>query len=124
MINNSKKICRVFFLSIFNVSYGFLFFYFLPTLLLFAFNRSKGDAYNNPDGLIFIIPAWIILILSIICPLYINFYNIKKLNTKKHLIIVVVIAVIALIIGATVGIIKTNETYYVNYTNILKELGL
>lgn len=124
MINNSKKICRVLFLSIFNACYGFLFFYVLPTILLIAFNKSKGAAYNNPDGLIFIIPAWIILILSIICPLYINFHNIKKLSTKKYLIIAVVIAVIALIIGATVGIIKTNETYYVNYTNILKELGL
>jgi len=114
-----KKFIKISLPFIFNAGYGFLVFYIFPSLLLLAFNRTKG-AVNNPDGKIFVPIALFLIILIPVLFFLINKVIIKKLFSDKK---VLIIFVFAFIIGAAIAIVKTNATYSINYTNILKELA-
>lgn len=105
-------------LSVANALYGFVSFYILPTLLVIAFNRTKGDV-NNPDGKLFVPFGWICLILIPLLLVWGNYAAIKRyFASKKHFIL----AVAALALGAVFAVVLVNKNYSVNYTNILKEL--
>jgi len=114
-----KKFIKISFPLIFNAGYGYLVFYIFPTLLLFAFNRTKG-AVNNPDGELFIPFAWLLMILIPIIFFFVNKAIINKCYSNKKFF---AISVVFFIVGATIGVINTNATYSINYTNILNELG-
>lgn len=118
MTTRIKKLITLSVSLIVNLIYGFGTLYIFPTLLLFAFNRSKG-AVNNPDGELFIPFAWFLLILIPALFIIINLIITKKIfSSRKYIILFIA----AFIIGGVFGVITTNATYSTNYTNILIEL--
>ncbi len=119
MLTRIKNLIKISFLLILNAIYGFFVFYILPTLLIFAFNLSKGPV-NNSDGELFVPVAWILMLLIPVLFFFINKAIIKKFFLSKK---VFFISIPAFVIGATFAIIITNANYSTNYISILKELG-
>ena len=106
--------------NVFNALYGFLVFSILPITLLIAFNRTKGNV-NNPEGEVFAIIGWFILILIPIIFVSINLFVIKMLSLSKWFLL---LAFLCFIFGGVVKIIAVfiDGTYLYYYRNYYKEL--
>ncbi len=113
-----KKAFNVGVFCVFNLAYGYFVSYILPSLLLTAFNKTNGYSPDEYDLAVF---AWLALLLLTALFFVGNYFIIKKLAITKSQCI---FAAIALAAGIVLGVIVTNQLYYINYTNILTELGL
>jgi hypothetical protein len=117
---NMKKRIIVSLLSLCNAIYGFIVFWILPAVLVIAFNKTKG-AGNNPDGWVMAPIGWFLIVLFPALFFLVNAIVTKKMNFSKKFF---VITALCFIVGAIAAIIITNANYSLNYTNILKEIGL
>ena len=102
-------------LIITNIIYGLLISYLFPTLFAMAFNKLKGNSVNA-DGEAFMSFAWIILLLIPILYFCFNYIIIKKYNLKK---LYFILSFLMFLFGFIIGIIYVNNTYSINYTNLL-----
>ncbi len=72
---------------------GFLYSFCLPIILKFAFNCRKG-IYNDPEGKIFVVPAWFILIIATFLLGYLIYKAIKMTGLRSPLILITIVCIL------------------------------
>jgi len=78
---------------------GFIYSFCLPIILKFAFNCRKG-IYNDPEGKIFVGPAWILLIVVTILFCSLIYKSVKTTQSRLLLVLLTISCIlISLMLG-------------------------
>lgn len=104
------------------LSYFFLSAYFLPILLTFAFNYSKG-IQNNEDGILFIPFAMLLIVITVLSNVLstIRMFRTNKDNPRGRLLIITALSVIFIV---SVLLTLSNWQSFFEYFAYYKGLNL
>ena len=69
---------------------GFIYSFCLPIILKFAFNCRKG-IYNDPEGKMFVGPAWILLIIVTLLFCYLIYKSVKTVQSRPLLVLLTIV---------------------------------
>ena len=72
---------------------GFIYSFCLPIILKFAFNCRKG-IYNDPEGKMFVGPAWLVLIIATLLFCYMIYKSVKITDLRTPIILITVICIL------------------------------
>ena len=98
-----------------NILLGFLDAFFLPLLLMMAFNRLKGPV-NNPDGEMFVPFGWLFLLLIPIVFIAVNIWLIWR---SKFSFVYWILSIAVFAAGAVAATIICMTQYPASYADLM-----
>lgn len=72
---------------------GFIYSFYLPIILKFAFNCRKG-IYNDPEGKMFVGPAWVILIIVTLLFCYLIYKVVTVTGLRYPFILITIVCIL------------------------------